>query len=422
MKNKLQLLFAFIGLVTIGNAQTCTDTIKYVNYKSKLVLNAGKNDSVNYLGKLKLKEGVAQSFINKDQIDVNGAVVRMSAQNFSFNKYTPATSPMKVKVYLETADEFDFHPLKRIDSVEVMVLKDTFYTVKFSKATKIDGHFSISVVNAQSDAVRPRIYATNSTVLNDGYGEAMGFVITQEKTTNDKIVEKIEPNISYFDNSVPSATTGYGFTSGGEGELIDWDYLIYPIISYDITPSITSTNPTPDNNGEVELTRMNALTIGSNHMLSLSGFNKKYFEGKDTTYVWKVKGKVSLDSVYNFTYFTGDDLGSFTVKVKGYTSNCSSVYLVKTLNLVAANAISALNVYPNPLKETLTVSFTSTRMNGSMTVRLLDFSGKLIHSEELDGASSNFETHLSVADLYPGMYLLEIENAGNRVVRKLIKE
>ena len=70
MKKKLQLIIACIGFVTIGNAQICTDTIKYVNYKSKLVLNAGKNDSVNYLGKLKLKEGVSQSFINKDQIGV----------------------------------------------------------------------------------------------------------------------------------------------------------------------------------------------------------------------------------------------------------------------------------------------------------------------------------------------------------------
>jgi len=320
---------------------------------------------------------------------------------------------MKVKVYLQTADEFDFHPLKRIDSAEVMVLKDTFYTVQFSKTTKIDGHFSISVVNAQSDAVRPRIYATNTTVLNGGYGEAMGFVTTAGKT---------QRNIDYFENSVPSATTGYGFTSGGEGELIDWDYMIYPIISYDITPSITSTNPTPDNNGEVELTRMNSLTIGSNHMLSLSGFNKKYFGGKDSTYVWKVKGKVSLDSVYKFTYFTGDDLGSFTVKVKGYTSNCSSVYLVKTLNLTAANSISALSVYPNPLKETLTVSFAATAISGKINVRLIDFSGKLIQSEELDGNARTFETQMNVADLYPGMYLLEIENAGNRVVRKLIKE
>ena len=413
MKKKLQLIIACIGLVAIGNAQTCTDTIKYVSHKSKMVLNAGKNDSVNYLGKLKLKEGVAQSFINKDQIDVNGAVVRMSAQNFSLNKYTPATAPMKVKVYLQTADEFDFHPLERIDSAEVMVLKDTFYTVQFSKTTKIDGHFSIAVVNAQSDAVRPRIYATNTTVLTGGYGEAMGFVTTAGKT---------QRNIDYFENSLPSATTGYGFTSGGEGELIDWDYLIYPIISYDITPSITSTNPTPDNNGEVELTRMNSLTVGSNHMLSLSGFNKKYFGGKDSTYVWKVKGKVSLDSVYKFTYFTGDDLGSFTVKVKGYTSNCSSVYLVKTLNLTAANSISALNVYPNPLKETLTVTFAATAISGKINVRLIDFSGKLIQLEELDGNARTFETQMNVADLYPGMYLLEIENAGNRVVRKLIKE
>jgi hypothetical protein len=413
MKNKIQLIIAFIGLVTFGNAQTCTDTIKYVNYKSKLVLNAGKKDSVNYLGKLKLKEGVAQSFINNDQIEVKGAVVRMSAHNFSLNKYTPATSPMKVKVYLQTADESDFRPLNRIDSSEVMVLKDTFYTVNFSKSNKLDGQFSIAVVNAQSDAVRPRIYATNSTNLSDGFGEAMGFVIAAGKT---------QSNLDYFENSLPSSITGYGFASGGTGEFIDWDYLIYPIISYDITPSITSTNLTPDNNGAVELTRMNTLSIGGNHMLSLSGFNTKYFGSKDSTYVWKVKGKVSVDSVFKFTYYTGDDLGSLTVNVKGYTSNCSAVYLVKTLNLVAADAISALNVYPNPLKETLTVTFTSQRMNGTINVRLIDFSGKLIHTEELDGASSNFETHLSVADLNPGMYLLEIENEGNRVVRKLIKE
>ncbi|NDF61298.1 MAG: hypothetical protein EB100_09475, partial [Crocinitomicaceae bacterium] len=349
----------------------------------KLVLNAGKKDSVNYLGKLKLKEGVAQSFVNNDQIEVKGAVVRMSAQNFSLNKYTPATAPMKVKVYLQTADEFDFHPLNRIDSAEVMVLKDTFYTVQFAKTTKIDGQFSIAVVNAQSDAIRPRIYATNSTNLSDGFGEAMGFVIAAGKT---------QRNLDYFENSLPSATTGYGFTSGGTGEFIDWDYMIYPIISYDITPSITSTNPTPDNNGAVELTRMNSLSIGENHMLSLSGFNIKYFGSKDSTYVWKVKGKVSLDSVYKFTYFTGDDLGSFTVKVKGYTSNCSSVYLVKTLNLTAANSISALNVYPNPLKETLTVSFAATAISGKINVRLIDFSGKLIQSEELDGNARTFET------------------------------
>jgi len=40
----------------------------------------------------------------------------------------------------------------------------------------------------------------------------------------------------------------------------------------------------------------------------------------------------------------------------------------------------------------------------------------------LDGNASTFETQMNVADLYPGLYLLEIENAGNRVVRKLIKE
>jgi hypothetical protein len=418
---KYILLFIVLSMCfiyRIGFSQVCTDTIKYVSYKSSKLINIGKEEPLTYMGKIMYGDAVSQSFINNDLITIKGVGIRMAGYRFEKATYTLSTEELSVKVYLQEVNSQTFMPTKKIDSTEIKVKDDKFYYVEFNKSPSIGTHFSITVKN---NTVAPslnlkyalRVYANNASTLSGGYGEALGFVTAANKTL---------PNIDYFTTLLPDSTKGAGFKTGGEGDLIDWDYYVYPIISYDITPSIKSTNPTPDDNGEVELTRMDSLSIGSNHMLSLSGFNKKYFGGNDSTYVWNVKGKVSLDSVYKFTYYKGDDLGSFTVNVKGYTSNCSSVYLVKTLNIIAANAISSLNVYPNPLKETLTVSFSSTRMNGTINVRLIDFSGKLIHTEELDGASRNFEINLSVADLNPGMYLLEIENEGNRVVRKLIKE
>ena len=329
---KIKLLLVVIVMFcihVIGHSQLCTDTVKYVTYKSSKLINVGKKDSVCFMGKIFYGDGVSQSFVNNDLIKLNGVSIRMAAYKFEKAKYALSTESISVKVYLQEVDPTTLMPLKKIDSTEVLIKEDKFYIVKFSKSPTISSNFSISVQNntkAPSLNLKYalRVYSNNASSLKGGYGEALGFVTAANKTSS---------NRDYFESLLPSTTNGAGFITGGkEGEqLIDWDYYVYPIISYSISPQITSTNLTPENNSRVEVTRMNKLSIGSNYMLSYSGFSKKFFGTKDSTYVWSIKGKKSIDSVYNFNYYTGDDLGTFTVNVKGFTSNCKSTINIKDL-------------------------------------------------------------------------------------------
>lgn len=330
---KIKLLISiivFFCIHGIGYSQLCTDTVKYVSYKSSKLINIGKKDSVCYMGKLFYGDGVSQSFINNDAIKLNGASIRMAAYRFEKAKYSLSSESMSVKVYLQEVDPTTLIPVKKIDSTEIMIKEDKFYTVNFSKLPTISSNFSITIQNntkAPSLNLKYalRVYANNASTLKGGYGEGLGSVIIA------KDVIPTRPNKEYFSNLLPSSANGAGFITGGDGDLIDWDYYVYPIISYSISPQITSTNLVPENNSSVEVTRMNKLSIGSNQMLSFSGFSKKFFGTKDSTYIWSIKGKKSIDSVYKFTYYTGDDLGTFTVNVKGFTSNCKSTINIKDL-------------------------------------------------------------------------------------------
>ena len=327
---KLVLNTIFICCIYgIGYTQICTDTVKYVSYKSSKIINVGKKDSVCYMGKLFFGDGVSQSFINNDVVKLNGVSIRMAAYKFEKAKYTLSTESMSVKVYLQEVDQQTFKPNKKIDSTEILIKEDKFYVVNFSKMPTISSNFAITIQNntkAPSLNLKYalRVYANNASTLKGGYGEEMGFVTAANLTLS---------NRQYFESLIPSSMNGAGFLTGGNPneQLIDWDYYVYPIISYSISPQITSTNLTPDNNSNVEVTRMNKLSIGSNHMLSYSGFTKKYFGTIDSTFVWNIKGKKSIDSVYKFTYYNGDNLGTFTVNVKGFTSNCKSTVNIKDI-------------------------------------------------------------------------------------------
>ena len=321
---KYKLLFTVLSMCfisSIGISQECTDTIKYVSYKSSKLINLGKQEPLSYMGKIMNGDAVSQSFINNDVITVKGVSIRMAGYRFEKAKYTLSTEELSVKVYLQEVDPFTFMPTKKIDSTEVQIKEDKFYFVSFKKSPSIGSNFSITIKNntaAPSINLKYalRVYANNASSLQGGYGEALGFVTAANKTLS---------NRDYFESCLPSSTNGAGFITGSKNEqIIDWDYYVYPVISYSISPQVTSTNIAPENNSNVELTRMNKLSIGSNHMLSYSGFSKRYYGTKDSTYIWNIKGKKILDSTYNFTYYNGDDLGTYTVSVKGYTSYCKS--------------------------------------------------------------------------------------------------
>ena len=82
------------------------------------------------------------------------------------------------------------------------------------------------------------------------------------------------------------------------------------------------------------------------------------------------------------------------------------------------NAVqSTISVYPNPVKDFLTVDFNTEKLENS-SYQLFDVSGKIIIQGNLKSAKSQ----ISASSLATGMYILRITNAGKIVKTfKIIK-
>lgn len=78
---------------------------------------------------------------------------------------------------------------------------------------------------------------------------------------------------------------------------------------------------------------------------------------------------------------------------------------------------STISVYPNPVKDFLTVDFNSEKLENS-SYQLFDVSGKIVNQGNL----KNAKTQISASNLTTGMYILRITNAGKIIKTfKIIK-
>ena len=92
-------------------------------------------------------------------------------------------------------------------------------------------------------------------------------------------------------------------------------------------------------------------------------------------------------------------------------------YEIFTLATNENAAQSNISVYPNPVKDFLTVDFNTEKLDNS-SYQLFDASGKII----IQGNVKSAKSQISASSLATGMYILRITNAG-KVVKtfKIIK-
>ncbi len=120
----------------------------------------------------------------------------------------------------------------------------------------------------------------------------------------------------------------------------------------------------------------------------------------------------NVDSL-KFFMFTSDN-GSFGPNtplffgLDNFTNTQSSVGLAE--NKTNFN----LSVYPNPFSSVLTIR---SDLKTEGTVALMDVAGKIIYSQQVN----DMQTVLDVHDLPNGIYFLELSSAGQKTVKKLIK-
>lgn len=92
-------------------------------------------------------------------------------------------------------------------------------------------------------------------------------------------------------------------------------------------------------------------------------------------------------------------------------------YEIFTLASNENTAQSNISVYPNPVKDFLTVDFNSEKLDNS-SYQLFDATGKVINKGNLKSVKSQ----ISASNLSTGMYILRITNAGKLVKTfKIIK-
>lgn len=92
-------------------------------------------------------------------------------------------------------------------------------------------------------------------------------------------------------------------------------------------------------------------------------------------------------------------------------------YEIFTLATNENAAQSNISVYPNPVKDFLTVDFNSEKLDNS-SYQLFDATGKVINKGNLKSVKSQ----ISASNLSNGMYILRITNAGKLVKTfKIIK-
>jgi hypothetical protein len=426
MKLKL-LFFAFsLGFASLVSAQCKPDTVMYAKFKDSLLL---KSKAINHFGGNKLRPSlkdsacVAQVFLNNDSIQVLGAKIMMGAYKFSNPSTIPAAtkvSPVLVSLY--EVDE-NYFPVKKIDSVVVDVKESKYYTVTFKAPVVVKSNFAIGArnIDVADKTSRLRVYANNAfndsisnNVTYKGYGEGLGFV--RDAISNQWLVNSI-----YFDGQLPTPNTAVGYSAGSETDsTINWDWYINPIISYQVSADFNTTDAKPGNLVNVELSRLSKLTIGANPILSLGGFKNKWLAGDFKNYAWQVGNNYYADSVYKFTMSNNFKGVTSIARVEGYTRACEDIkgFL---LAIDDKNTISNLSIYPNPTSSKFNVAF-STENASNVSLRVVDFAGKLVYSNDFVGNSNSINEHvIDLTNQAEGLYILQIATDKNTISRKIVR-
>ncbi|HEX2899883.1 MAG TPA: PKD domain-containing protein, partial [Bacteroidia bacterium] len=103
----------------------------------------------------------------------------------------------------------------------------------------------------------------------------------------------------------------------------------------------------------------------------------------------------------------------------GPDSSCQTV----VVNVVAVQDAlqNQLELWPNPAGNVLFVKMTL-QAAGDLHLRIRDMAGRLTYAQEIPSATTDWTAQLDVSALAAGMYMLEIEGADLRVLRKFVKE
>lgn len=128
-----------------------------------------------------------------------------------------------------------------------------------------------------------------------------------------------------------------------------------------------------------------------------------------------------LPEAYVSTYtFTPPSSGNYHIGVHCNTPGPGGIFMLFNVNMTVNLSTqdffaNNLKIYPNPTKDILNLSSSTTLING---VEVTDLNGRVVKSFDLNGLS---QTELNVSDLQSGMYFVSVETDLGKGTTKIVK-
>jgi len=122
------------------------------------------------------------------------------------------------------------------------------------------------------------------------------------------------------------------------------------------------------------------------------------------------------------------DIGAYEFPGSGSSSLTTNTLATSSLNradsVATANgeAATKLTLYPNPARDLVNIAWTS-RYNGPATISLHDATGRMIKSMEVTKSQADYNDHMVIGEMTPGMYILVIRmKDGTTLTKKVLKQ
>ncbi len=283
-----------------SRAATCgVDTILYPWYKESYF--AAPNDSFFVDAMVGSVRTASQAYLNTDTVSVHGI-------QFWGAAYSTGTSPqtLPVKAYLYNIDAMNM-PTTIIDSALVTINQNyNFYEALFALPVTVTGNFAVAVRSQLNDTLA--VITNNAgNVWTPDYGEGLAWRRFGSGAWN-------------------SAESFFGQ---------DLEYMIFPIVSYNIHVDMATTSNDTICEGDSITFNNTSSSIMQNRMFNLYEFGDYWNNDLDSTFFW-----VYDDGDFGYSLNGGNTYntpGTYTPKVYGvqlgyYTFCWDSAWM--TLNVM----------------------------------------------------------------------------------------
>lgn len=274
-------------------SQCGSDTLEYLASKASIFEWYLINDTANSL----YNSGYSQYYETPQAITVEGACF------YAYNYDSGVTTDMTVSLYSVTTDSFPDQLLAQAqvqvtDAYSATNLNMMKYCVTFpSPVTVSNQGFHIAVSNPTVDNV---LLLSNSYNNSDGAGEALSYAF-------------------YSDSAYPAFV---GWYNQYDPTFYDWDFdwIINPIVSYDLetTASLTNTNECEGD------------SVCFDVSISPVFYSTMYHNGSQTQYWSWGDGSIGTNDSCHVYNISGSYEAIAYVNMQGWNTNC---YSADTVNL-----------------------------------------------------------------------------------------